>query len=73
MPPQLIEHLDANGIALASGEDAGQCLLRIVSDSEMNGRALCVLARSLVKQAPRGYYDMDSEGILEGPWQKIFQ
>ncbi|KAF4539099.1 Short-chain dehydrogenase/reductase SDR [Lasiodiplodia theobromae] len=73
VPPQLIEHLDANGIALASGEDAGQCLLRIVSDREMNGRALCVLARSLVKQAPRGYYDMDSEGILEGPWQKIFQ
>ncbi|KAH7041991.1 putative short chain dehydrogenase/ reductase [Macrophomina phaseolina] len=70
---RLLELLDANGIELARGEDAGQCLLRIVSDREINGRALCVVAKGLVEQAPRGYYDLDLESIMEGPWMKIFQ
>ncbi|OJD38718.1 short chain dehydrogenase reductase family oxidoreductase [Diplodia corticola] len=72
VPPQLLELLDANDIPLASGDDAAECLLRILSDRNINGRALCVVARSLVERAPRGYYDLDSEEILEGPWMKIF-
>ncbi|KAF4304673.1 Short-chain dehydrogenase/reductase SDR [Botryosphaeria dothidea] len=55
VPRKLLELLDAKGIALATGEDAGQCLLRILSDGRINGRALCVVARNLVEQAPRGY------------------
>ncbi|KAK7730114.1 hypothetical protein SLS57_001775 [Botryosphaeria dothidea] len=73
VPRKLLELLDAKGIALATGEDAGQCLLRILSDGGINGRALCVVARNLVEQAPRGYYDMDSEEDLVGPWMTIFR
>lgn len=69
----LFDLLEANSIPLAEMEDAGQCLLRILCDGEINGHALCVVARNLVEQAPRGYYDLDMEGQMEGPWMKIFQ
>jgi NAD(P)-dependent dehydrogenase (short-subunit alcohol dehydrogenase family) len=44
------------GVQLATTEDAGQCLLRILSDTRINGRSLFVSAR---KWAPRGYIDLD--------------
>lgn len=44
------------GVQLATAEDAGQCLLRILSDREVNGRSLFVSAR---KWAERGYVDLD--------------
>lgn len=44
------------GVQLATAEDAGQCLLRILSDREVNGRSLFVSAR---KWAKRGYVDLD--------------
>ncbi|CAN9337128.1 unnamed protein product [Alternaria sp. RS040] len=44
------------GVQLATTEDAGQCLLRILSDGSINGRSLFISAR---KWAPRGYIDLD--------------
>jgi NAD(P)-dependent dehydrogenase (short-subunit alcohol dehydrogenase family) len=44
------------GVQLATTEDAGQCLLRILSDASINGRSLFVSAR---KWAPKGYIDLD--------------
>ncbi|KAL1638757.1 hypothetical protein SLS58_008571 [Diplodia intermedia] len=73
LPPPLLEILDANRIPLANEDDAAQCLLRILSDRTINGRALAVVARDLVERAPRGYYDLDMEENLEGPWPKIFK
>lgn len=44
------------GVHLATAEDAGECLLRILSDRGINGRSLFVSAR---KWAERGYLDLD--------------
>ena len=40
----------------AEADDAGQCLLRILSDRSINGRGLFVAPR---KWAARGYLDLD--------------
>jgi hypothetical protein len=50
------DHVEKSGVQFATVEDAGQCLLRILSDSTVNGRSLFVSAR---KWAPRGYLDLD--------------
>ncbi|KAH7128912.1 putative short chain dehydrogenase/ reductase [Dactylonectria macrodidyma] len=50
------DQVEATGVQFATAEDAGQCLLRILSDSSINGRSLFVAAR---KWAPRGYMDLD--------------
>jgi hypothetical protein len=44
------------GVQLATTADAGECLLRILSDTGINGRSLFVSAR---KWAPKGYIDLD--------------
>ncbi|KAG7567085.1 hypothetical protein FFLO_01211 [Filobasidium floriforme] len=43
------------GVEFATLEDAGQCLLRIVSDKSLNGHSLSLSPR---KWAPRGYFDL---------------
>ena len=46
------------GVDFAETSDAGNCLLRILSDTGVNGRSLFVCPR---KWAPRGYMDLDLE------------
>jgi short-subunit dehydrogenase len=48
--------VEKTGVQLATTEDAGQCLLRILSDIAINGRSLFISAR---KWAPKGYIDLD--------------
>lgn len=55
------------GVELALAEDAGQCLLRILSDPTVNGHSFFVSAR---KWAPRGYIDFD---IDDYPENKLIQ
>lgn len=55
----MFDHVRNSGVEFAEVEDAGQCLLRILSDRSINGRSLFVSAR---KWAPRGYLDLDLEG-----------
>lgn len=55
------------GVDFATLEDAGQCLLRILSDESINGHSLFLSPR---KWAKRGYLDLDTdpyldEGLLE--------
>lgn len=54
----MFDHVRDSGVEFAEAEDAGQCLLRILSDSKVNGRSLFVAAR---KWAPRGYMDLDQD------------
>lgn len=56
LPQQTFEHIKSFGVQFAELEDAGQCLLRILSDPSVNGRSLFLSAR---KWAPRGYIDLD--------------
>lgn len=53
---QAVQHLTSQGISFATVEDAGQCLIRIVSDPSVNGRAFAIVTRD---HAPRGYVDID--------------
>lgn len=55
------------GIEFATVEDAGQCLLRILSDPTVNGHSFFISAR---KWAPRGYIDFD---IDDYPGDKLIQ
>ncbi|KAH7125610.1 hypothetical protein B0J11DRAFT_606113 [Dendryphion nanum] len=50
------EHVEKSGVEMASLEDAGQALLRLLSDTGINGRSLFISGR---KWAPRGYLDLD--------------
>ena len=50
------DEVERTGVQLARAEDAGACLLRILSDTTINGRSLFISAR---KWAPAGYIDLD--------------
>jgi len=60
---QVAEFLTNKGIEFATVEDAGQCLMRIVSDTTVNGRAFAIVTRDL---APRGYLDIDVDDYSPG-------
>ncbi|KFY79503.1 hypothetical protein V499_01515 [Pseudogymnoascus sp. VKM F-103] len=49
-------HVESRGVQFAEAEDAGSALLRLLSDTTINGRSLFVSAR---KWAPAGYLDLD--------------
>ena len=65
---EMFDHVRDSGVEFAEAEDAGQCLLRILSDPTMNGRSLFVAAR---KWAPRGYMDFDLDDY--GPEDTLLQ
>ena len=67
---EVFEYAKSRGIDFATLEDAGQCLLRIVSDRTVNGRSLFIAAR---KWAPRGYIDLDLENTEENELRKEIQ
>ncbi|KAL2793917.1 hypothetical protein BJX66DRAFT_217221 [Aspergillus keveii] len=50
--------IEGLGIQFATVEDAGECLIRVLSDKSINGKSLFVTAR---KWAERGYMDLDLE------------
>jgi len=60
---QAVEHLTGRGITFAAVEDAGQALLRIVSDPSVNGRAFAIVTRD---HAPRGYVDINFDDYVSG-------
>lgn len=53
---EAFQHVSDVGVEFAKAEDAGQCLLRILSDSTINGHSFFISAR---KWAPSGYADLD--------------
>ncbi|KAK3620550.1 hypothetical protein LTR56_023332 [Elasticomyces elasticus] len=53
---EAFDQVQSVGVEFAEVEDACQCLLRLLSDREINGRSLLVCPR---KWAPRGYLDLD--------------
>lgn len=60
------QHVQDSGVEFAEVEDAGRCLLRILSDSRINGRSLFIAAR---KWSPSGYLDPDLDGLPD--WNLI--
>ncbi|KAF4343776.1 15-hydroxyprostaglandin dehydrogenase [Fusarium beomiforme] len=58
------DEIEKSGVEFATVEDAGECALRILSDTSINGKTLFVCAR---KWAPRGYIDLDIEDYPESP------
>ncbi|KAJ5698416.1 adam [Penicillium macrosclerotiorum] len=49
-------HVKSTGIKFAEASEAGECLLRILSDSTINGRSFFVSGK---KWSPSGYLDLD--------------
>ncbi|CZT15198.1 related to short-chain alcohol dehydrogenase [Ramularia collo-cygni] len=68
LPKEMFDRVEGLGVALAEADDAGQCLLRILSDRQINGRSLFVSPR---KWAPRGYLDLDMEGLPSALTEEI--
>ncbi|KAM0224142.1 hypothetical protein ACHAQD_002516 [Fusarium lateritium] len=58
------DKVEKSGVEFATPGDAGECALRILSDSSVNGRTIFVCAR---KWAPRGYIDLDIEDYPDSP------
>lgn len=55
-------HVAGAGVQFADAKDAGECLLRILSDTEINGRSFFIAPR---KWAARGYIDLAMEDYPE--------
>lgn len=55
-------HVAGVGVEFATTADAGNCLLRILSDTSINGRSLFISPR---EWAPRGYIDFDLEDYTD--------
>ncbi|KAK5674518.1 hypothetical protein LTS10_012714 [Elasticomyces elasticus] len=53
---EAFDQVQSVGVEFAEAEDTCQCLLRLLSDRNINGRSLFVCPR---KWAPRGYLDLD--------------
>lgn len=62
--------IEAKGVELALAEDAGQCLLRIVGDSSINGHSFFIAAR---RWAKNGYMDTELEDTEESELRKEIQ
>ena len=58
LPEEAIARVEEVGVQFATPEDAGQCLLRVLSDATLNGRSIFLYGR---KWASRGYLDLDLE------------
>ncbi|OQU95919.1 hypothetical protein CLAIMM_02074 [Cladophialophora immunda] len=67
---KVYEYIKGKGIDFATLEDAGQCLLRLLSDPTANGHSLFIAPR---KWAPRGYVDLDLEDTEGTPLLKEIQ
>lgn len=67
---RVFEEVRTKGVEFATTEDAGQCLLRILSDTTINGRSLFIAAR---KWASTGYMDLDLEDTEENELRKEMQ
>ncbi|KAL5314362.1 hypothetical protein ACEPPN_018788 [Leptodophora sp. 'Broadleaf-Isolate-01'] len=71
---EAFDKVSASGVEFAETEDAGRCLLRILSDPSMNGKSLFLSPR---KWAENGYLDLDiddypgSELLQEIQWDQI--
>lgn len=61
---EVFNHVSNVGVEFAKAEDAGQCLLRILSDVNINGHSLFVSGR---KWAHNGYLDLDLEDYPQNP------
>lgn len=62
LPAATFEKTQEQGIEFATLQDAGQCLLRILSDRSINGRSLFLSPR---KWAKNGYLDLDTDGYFD--------
>ncbi|KAG4429643.1 hypothetical protein IFR05_014878 [Cadophora sp. M221] len=71
---EAFDKVSASGVEFAETEDAGRCLLRILSDPSMNGKSLFLSPK---KWAENGYVDLDlddypgSELLQEIQWDQI--
>lgn len=59
---EVFDHVQGSGVDFAEAEDAGQCLLRILSDDKVNGHSFFIAPR---KWASRGYVDLGLEEEAE--------
>ncbi|KAJ4304475.1 hypothetical protein N0V90_000001 [Kalmusia sp. IMI 367209] len=53
---ETFDHVESTGVEMAAAEDAGQALLRLLSDVRINGRMLFISPR---RWAVQGYVDLD--------------
>ncbi|KAH6620184.1 hypothetical protein C7974DRAFT_227586 [Boeremia exigua] len=59
---ETFDHVESAGVHIAKTEDAGQALLRLLSDTSINGRMLFIAPR---KWAASGYVDLDIDEYPE--------
>jgi hypothetical protein len=62
------DHVKSLGVEFATLSDAGDCLLRILSDKKMNGHSLFLSPR---KWAPKGYLDWGVDDYEDELLQEI--
>ncbi|RDL30985.1 Uncharacterized protein BP5553_09774 [Venustampulla echinocandica] len=65
----LTKQFQAQGVDFAAGSDAVGAIMRIVTDSSINGRSIAIVPRQL---SPSGYLDMELDDFQEGsPCDKL--
>ncbi len=72
LSPDFAALLESVQAGWATTEDCARALLRIVSDSTINGRALGIVPRGL-EGATKGYMDVDQDDFDEGTSMRMMQ
>jgi len=68
LPEETWAHVKKSGVEFATVEDAGQALLRLLSDQSIQGRTFFISAR---KWASSGYIDFDIDDYRGGLLEEI--
>ncbi|TVY17128.1 5'-hydroxyaverantin dehydrogenase [Lachnellula arida] len=63
-------YLVGKGVEFATVEDCAKAMLKIASDTTINGRGIGIVPRSV---APEGYMDLDHDDYKEGDFLKEWQ
>ncbi|KIW29292.1 uncharacterized protein PV07_05117 [Cladophialophora immunda] len=63
LSPTAKKWLESSGTEFADVEDAARCVMRILSDQSINGRAFSIMPRSM---APHSFLDIDIDDYKEG-------
>lgn len=67
LPPSAFSHVEQAGVSFASAEDGGRLLVRILSDSGINGRQLFLAPRKWAEEGVLdfGIDDYEGDALLE--------
>lgn len=70
LPEAVLQHIEDSGVQFSEAKDAAACLLRILSDRQVNGHSFFISPR---KWVPKGYIDLDVDDFSGNSFMQDIQ